>query len=256
MTSTLVKDPIYFQATENLRQLLREGEYVTGSQFLTERQVAERFGISRATANKALASLVSEGTLEFRKGVGTFVRFTTPHLDYDLRALVSFTEKARAAGKLPTTRVLRLTQVPADASLAELLRVPFQTSLWAMDRLRLADNRPVILERRHLLATHCPSITQEQISGSLYELLTKTLGLEVIGATETIQAVNITGEDATLLGATEGAAGLLVTATALLIDGTPLWHEKTLYRGDSYSFHNWLGPIRPTGTASAVGVLK
>jgi len=256
MTNLLIKDPIYFQATERLRQLLREGGYVPGSQFLTERQVAERFGISRATANKALASLVSEGTLEFRKGIGTFVRFTVPHLDYDLRALVSFTQKAEAAGKVPSTQVLRLEQVPADAALATLLHVPEQTLLWAMDRLRLADARPVILERRHLLAAPCPSLTESQVSGSLYALLTETLGLEVIGADETIQAVNLIGEDARLLGVVEGAAGLLVTATALLVDGTPLWHEKTLYRGDSYAFRNWLGPIRPSGTASAVGVLK
>ena len=256
MTEALIKDPIYFQATERLRQLLREGSYALGCQFLTERQVAERFGISRATANKALASLVSEGSLEFRKGVGTFVRFTAPHLDYDLRSLVSFTQKAEASGKVPSTRVLRLEQVPADAMLAALLQVPGQAPLWVMDRLRLADGSPVILERRHLRATACPSLTEAQVAGSLYALLTETLRLDVMGATETIQAVNIVGDDARLLEVAEGAAGLLVTATGVLTDGTPLWHERTLYRGDSYSFHNWLGPIRPTGTASAVGVLK
>ncbi|MFN9913156.1 MAG: GntR family transcriptional regulator, partial [Pirellulaceae bacterium] len=42
--------------------------------FLTEREIADRFGVSRPTANKALASLVSEGLLEFRRGVGTFVQ--------------------------------------------------------------------------------------------------------------------------------------------------------------------------------------
>jgi DNA-binding GntR family transcriptional regulator len=55
-----------------------------GDRFLTERQVSEQFGVSRATANKALANVVAEGVLEFRKGVGTFVR--EPLLDYDLRA--------------------------------------------------------------------------------------------------------------------------------------------------------------------------
>jgi DNA-binding GntR family transcriptional regulator len=53
-----------------LRELLRG----LGERLLTERQICERFGVSRATANKALSNLVSEGVLEFRKGVGTFVR--------------------------------------------------------------------------------------------------------------------------------------------------------------------------------------
>jgi GntR family transcriptional regulator len=256
MTELLNKDPIYFQATERLRLLIQQGGYASGAQFLTERQVAERFGISRATANKALSSLVSEGTLEFRKGIGTFVRFMAPHLEYDLQALVSFTQKARAAGKTPSTRVLRLEQVMADATLATLLSISEGTTLWALDRLRLADGRPVILERRFLRAERCPNLTETQIRGSLYDLLTQTLGLEVMGATEMIQAVSVMGDDALLLEMPDGAAGLLVTATALLIDGTPLWHEKTLYRGDAYAFRNWLGPIRPSGTASAVGVLK
>ena len=58
-------------------------EYRSCDQFLTEREVAEKFQVSRATANKSLASLVSEGFLEFRKGVGTFVRRDV--IDYDVR---------------------------------------------------------------------------------------------------------------------------------------------------------------------------
>ena len=94
----LVRDPVYQQLNQRLKELLSR-ECRPGDQFPTERQIAERFQVSRATANKALASLVSEGLLEFRKGVGTFVSRTT--ISYDLRTLVSFTEKARAAGKTP-----------------------------------------------------------------------------------------------------------------------------------------------------------
>src|SRR6478672_10049530 len=103
--SLLVKEPIYQQLNCQLRTLITSGEYADGSQFLTERQICERFGISRATANKALSNLVSEGLLEFRKGIGTFVRGRA--LDYNLKALVSFTDKAVAAGKRPTTEVLQ-----------------------------------------------------------------------------------------------------------------------------------------------------
>lgn len=255
MTDSLVRDPLYFQATERLRHLLRDPAYPPGSRFLTERQIAQRFAISRATANKVLAGLVSEGALEFRKGIGTFVRPAAP-LDYDLRALVSFTEKARAAGKEPSTRVLRLERIPATASLAALLALPDNAPLWAMDRLRCADGRPVILERRHLRADLCPDLTPTLVAGSLYALLTETLGLEVVGADETIQAVQIVGDDAALLEVPDGAAGLLVTATAVLADGALLWHERTLYRGDAYAFRNWIGPVRRPGPASAVGVLR
>ena len=97
----IVREPIYQQLCRILRDLARSGEFTAGEKFLTEREIASRFNVSRATANKALSSLVSEGALEFRKGMGTYVR---PGLiGYDLRALVSFTKKAKAAGKKPST---------------------------------------------------------------------------------------------------------------------------------------------------------
>ena len=116
--SVLVKEPIYRQLNNHLRTLVKSGEYGDGLQFLTERQICERFGVSRATANKALSNLVSEGLLEFRKGIGTFVRGGA--LEYNLRALVSFTDKAVAAGKTPTTEVLQFQSVAASDVLDEV----------------------------------------------------------------------------------------------------------------------------------------
>ena len=67
MASLLVKEPIYQQLNSQLRLLVGSDECAVGSQFLTERQICERYGVSRATANKALSNLVSEGLLEFRQ---------------------------------------------------------------------------------------------------------------------------------------------------------------------------------------------
>jgi DNA-binding GntR family transcriptional regulator len=55
----LVREPMYQQINEILRALLKCGEFAAGSRFLTERQIAERFQVSRPTANKVLAGKVS-----------------------------------------------------------------------------------------------------------------------------------------------------------------------------------------------------
>jgi len=133
MVSSLVKEPIYQQLNNHLRLVIGSGESPVGSQFLTERQICERYGVSRATANKALSNLVSEGLLEFRKGVGTFIRGRA--LDYNLRALVSFTDKARAAGKEPSTEVIQFESVRAQDVLddvPDLLRSdpPQVSTMW------------------------------------------------------------------------------------------------------------------------------
>ena len=66
MARRLVRNPVYRRVQSALRELVRNGEFAGGEQFLTERQVSQRFGVSRPTANKALAALAAEGVVEFR----------------------------------------------------------------------------------------------------------------------------------------------------------------------------------------------
>jgi len=248
MVSQLVREPIYQQLNGHLRLLLGSAECPVGGQFLTERQICERYGVSRATANKALSNLVAEGLLEFRKGIGTFVRGRP--LDYNLRALVSFTDKALAAGKQPSTEVLQFESVRADDVLddvPQVLQVEPAAPLYYIERLRLADGQPVILEKRYVVAEYCPGLTAEEVAGSLYRLWTDRYRLPIEGADESIRAVNTRGADARLLKLRDGAAGMLIRSVGHLTGNRPLWSERTLYRGDSYEFQNRLGGIQPEG---------
>jgi GntR family transcriptional regulator len=245
--------PLYQQVSGRLRTLIASGDFPVGGRFLTEREVSQRFAISRPTANKILSTLVSEGLLEFRRGVGTFVCGLA--LDYSLKSLVSFTEKALAAGKRPQTKVLAFGSLRASdardrGDLAALLRVNPDAPLYYMERLRLADRVPVILEKRYVVGEYCPRLKAKDVRGSLYKVWLERYGLPVEGAEERIRAVNATGADAQALMLAEGGAAMLIQSIGFLEGHRPLWSEQTLYRGDSYEFHNQLGGIEP-GTAAA-----
>ena len=249
--SGIVKAPVYQQLNGILRSLIRSGEFRVGEKFPTEREICQRFEVSRATANKALSNLVSEGLLEFRKGVGTFVR--RQPMEYNLRSLVSFTEEAAAAGKKPATRVLRFQSMlasEAPAEVSEAMRIAPDASLYYIERLRLADELPVILERRYIAASLCPGLSEGDLSGSIYSLWSSRYNLSVQGADQVIRAVNIQGADARTMDVRQGEAGLLAVSVGYLSGGQPLWFERTLYRGDAYEFHNRLGPIQSAGQNS------
>ncbi|TVQ03712.1 MAG: GntR family transcriptional regulator [Planctomycetaceae bacterium] len=244
MDTSLVRSPVYQQLNQHLRAALA-AEYHTGDQFLTEREVAEKFQVSRTTANKALASLVSEGFLEFRKGLGTFVRRDV--IDYDVQSLVSFTEKARAAGKKPSTELITFGEISAsqiDKEIQTALNVTGGELLWEMERRRLADGTPVILEHRYVVRRHCPKLTKQQAEGSLYRAWTKTHGLTITGADEVIRAVLLTADEARHLQVSARSPALEVVSVGQLDDNSPLWWERTLYRCDRYEFHSRLGPIQ------------
>ncbi|MCL6545219.1 MAG: GntR family transcriptional regulator, partial [Bryobacteraceae bacterium] len=115
--------------------------------------------------------------------------------------------------------------------------------------LRLADNLPVIYERRYIVAEYCPELTRADLEGSLYAVWTQKYRLEIEGADERIRAVHLRGPEARALRVRDGAAGLLIRSVGYLTGGRPLWFERTLYRGDAYEFHNRLGGIQPASFA-------
>jgi len=260
MSTELVRSPIYRQLNDRLRTLMLDG-YARGDRFLTEREVVDRFEVSRPTANKALAGLVAEGLLEFRPGVGTFVRCNP--MDYDLRSLVSFTDKAKAAGKKPTTKLLEFGVVAAGdagAEVCEALAIEPSVQLWELLRLRLADGVPVILEHRYVVQGMCPKLTKAQASGSLYRAWTDQHGLVISGADEVISAVSLKGKEAERLDVARGTPAFEVVGIGRVDDersdnGRPLWWERTLYRGDQYLFHSRLGPVQG-GVMPTRGMLR
>jgi GntR family transcriptional regulator len=243
------------QIIESLHELVRSGHFAPGAKFLTEREIAEQFSTSRPTANKALSSLVSAGLLEVRRGAGTFVRESV--LDYDLQRLVSFTDKAKAVGKVPGTqllafRTLRASQAPTDV--ASKLAVISTDSLIYMERLRLADETPVIYERRYVSAKLTGAMTKADAKGSLYACWTEKCGLNITGAEETIQAVSLSKAEAAVLQVKSGTACFRILATGHTDGGTPLWYEDTLYRADVYEFRNRIGGL--SGTHAAIGKIR
>ena len=64
---------LYRQIADQLRQLIDDGEYRVGSRLPTERELAEKLGVSRPTVREALIALEVEGRLRIRVGSGIYV---------------------------------------------------------------------------------------------------------------------------------------------------------------------------------------
>ncbi|WP_319476356.1 GntR family transcriptional regulator [Marispirochaeta aestuarii] len=238
------KDPIYQQLNRLLRHEITSDRYKVGDKFLTERAICERYEVSRATANKSLSSLVSEGLLEFRKGVGTFVR-SKPALDRLLK-LTSFTENAKVAGYKATSKVLRFERLRAGSAepvVVQKLQVDDDDEeIYLIERLRKADGIPMILENRYVVARHCPELFKQSLEDSLYELFVDKYDLNITGMDETITAVTLGKREAGLLGIEEGKAGFLVTAVGYIDEHIPLWWERTIHKPDAFEYRCQVRP--------------
>jgi DNA-binding FadR family transcriptional regulator len=65
---------LYRQIADQIRDLIRRGEYTTGSRLPPERDLARQLGVSRPSVREALIALEVEGLVEVRIGSGIYVR--------------------------------------------------------------------------------------------------------------------------------------------------------------------------------------
>ena len=240
----LVKDPLYMQLSAILRELINSRQYSVGDQFLTERMISDQFDVSRVTANKALSKLIDEGTLELRKGLGTFVCDEPKH--FPTSHLVSFTHKMLASGRKPATRVLQFKKAKTgDVSeeVSKNLNLDPTEKLYYMKRLRLSDDIPLILESHYLRERFCPGLRKGDLNGSLFDIMTQKFKLNITGVDETILSTLIHGENSKYLNLQDGAPGFFMYVIGYNDAKVPVWIANVIFRGDAFELHNRRGPI-------------
>lgn len=70
--------PRYQQVKRELIAAIESGRYSPEVPFVTQKKICEEFGVSHATAVRALSDLVAEGYVTRRRGLGTFVAERAP----------------------------------------------------------------------------------------------------------------------------------------------------------------------------------
>ena len=70
--------PLYYQLKEILLGMVDDGDLAPGDLVPSERDICDRFSISRMTASKAVSALVDEGVFRRERGRGTFVSYPRP----------------------------------------------------------------------------------------------------------------------------------------------------------------------------------
>jgi GntR family transcriptional regulator len=221
--------PRYYAVKVELLAVIAElGE---GAALPTERELCERFEVSRATVRQAVGELVLEGKLSRRQGSGTYV--AGPKLVQPL-ALAGSTAGPRRQGIRPGRTVITLERRPAGSALAADLRVTSDAEVFHIERVLLADEERVGLESTYLLAERFPGLLDAFDPACLS-------GVVVHGAEERVETVLATPREALLIGTNPALPMLLTHRVAWGPDGTPFERARSLYRGDRLSFLTRLG---------------
>ncbi|MCD6554719.1 MAG: GntR family transcriptional regulator [Anaerolineae bacterium] len=234
---SLVKDssvPLYLQLKDALAARIARGEWRPHERLPSERQLCEKFGVSRVTVRQALDELNRAGLVYTTPSKGTFVAEPRPSLDVRV-SLAGFTEDVRHLGAVPSTVLLEASLILPWPELRTILRVGEDVEVVKVERLRLVDNVPLALHTAFLPHYLCPNLLQYNLAEeSLFHILRSEYGLKLARAEESVRAVLANDRELKLLNLTHPAPVLSAERTTFLEDGRVIEHSRATYCGDWY----------------------
>ncbi|GAA0485152.1 GntR family transcriptional regulator [Salinibacillus aidingensis] len=228
--------PIYYQLEQEIKTFIESNIYAPGDFLPSERELAEKYEISRMTVRQAINNLVNEGLLYREKGKGTFV--AEKKFEQDLSGLTSFSEEMNNRGLTPSSQLLNFQLMYADRKVAAALNIDSSDLVYEMKRIRFADDEPVALEFTYTPQKRIGELTQEDIHMSFYEFMENKRQFSIAYGDQSIEASLANEEEIQLLKIDHGDPVLVIQRTTYLEgENTPIEYTKSVYRADKYKFN-------------------
>ncbi|WEX79322.1 phosphonate metabolism transcriptional regulator PhnF (plasmid) [Sinorhizobium numidicum] len=133
---------------EALSKEILTGAFGPDGTLPADSEVAKRFGASRLTARKALASLQSKGLIRIVHGKGTFIEQDV--IQYRILHRMACSQNILESDSQTRRQLLSHRFETAAPEIADRLRIPEGTGLLIIDLLRFVGNRPLAISRSFL----------------------------------------------------------------------------------------------------------
>ena len=151
--------PRYKAIKAYLVEAIRGREFAPGEQIPAELALAERFGVSRMTANKAINELVAEGYLVRHQGMGTFV--AEIRAESPLLQIRNIADEIRERQHVHNAELHRLEAVEVDAELAIRLGMTVGETAFHSLIVHRENGVPIQLEDRYVNAAIAPDYLEQ-----------------------------------------------------------------------------------------------
>ncbi|MFE0460271.1 GntR family transcriptional regulator [Kitasatospora sp. NPDC058965] len=225
-------NPLWAQLRADLLRRLDAGEFQ--DVFPGEHELVAEYRVSRHTVREALRQLREEGLVTAHRGRAS--RFTASRpLEQPLGEPFSLFRSVEEVGAVQRS-VVRALDLRADGVVAARLGLEESTPLLHLERLRLADEEPLAVDRAWLPADLArPLLEVDFARTSLYGELERHCGSRIGGGWERIRAVVPGRGERILLDCPAGTALFAIDRLGHDTDGRPVEWRQTLVRGDRFA---------------------
>lgn len=223
--------PLWAQVHADLRRRLAEGEFT--ETFPGELALVAEYTVSRHTVREALRRLRSEGIVTAERGRPPRVAGPSV-IEQPLGALYSLFASVEAAGQVQRS-VVRALDLRTDEGAAARLGLDGSTPLLYLERLRLAAEEPLAVDRVWLLASLASPLLEADFTHTgLYDELARRCGVRLSGGREHLRAIVPTAAQRALLGIGASVAAFAIDRLGCS-GGRPTEWRHTLVRGDRFT---------------------
>ncbi|MDF2720473.1 MAG: hypothetical protein K0Q59_148 [Paenibacillus sp.] len=233
--------PLYEQLKQIIEQQIQEGKLEPGEQIPSERELCEKFDVSRVTVRQALALAVNEGLLYRTHGRGTFVA-DNARVEQPLSELNSFQDSWAKQGLIASTEIIRAETLPNDLYLSRLLNVKMSEQIMNLQLLGSGDGRPVVYYNSYfpyeigsVMAERAQAAKQAGKPFSTLDLYAVDEAWAPTHVDQTFEAAAADETVAHMLQIAVGSPYLLVTSIVYSGERS-LEYKAASYKADRYKF--------------------
>ena len=211
-----------------------------GARLPSERQLCMDYGVSRTTVRNALGSLVNSGVLYQIQGKGTFVREKSRQ---NLSNYYSFTEQTKRKGKTPKSIVTNFKVRALNDKERQVFDEPSIEKVIVFDRLRLADDMPMMYEKTVIPYARFDKITKDLLEKvALYDIFATSFDTKIYNVRERFQVSSLTKKVAEALKLKDGSAALKITRFSYDKEDKLIEYTTSYARGDMFYYETSYSP--------------
>jgi GntR family transcriptional regulator len=223
--------PLHIQLKNILIEEIKADKYK--DKIPSERELMNRFSVSRTTVREAISALVREGFLEKRHGKGTFVSLK-PVQEW-LGQAIGFEETVKNMGMKPSSKLLSHGLKPCPENIQDALQ---SDQCYLIERLRFADDEPIAVKRHYFPVEIGVQLAKHDLDTAvLYDLVENHLGIKFWDAEQMITSQIATPEIAELLNIPPHSSVLVKEQLLYDLENNLVEYSESIFRTDKYAFH-------------------
>lgn len=227
----------YEKIAFDIKEDILSEKYKPNEQLPFEKELCEKYNVSKMTVKKALDLLVNDGLIIKRRGSGTFVKDIT---EKEIQRII---EKKRFSGLTTTSighkvtsKVLEFKIINATKEIADILKIEEDEFIYFVHRVRYVDDKAVVIEKTYIPLNLIPGMKLADVKKSIYGYIKDKLGLNIQSAHSTVRAMKSDELDRKYLNLEKDEPILEVERVAYLDNGKVFEYSFSRHRYDKFEF--------------------